>query len=189
MPTKPRGVLARVLMTVLSLALVAGVILAAQPAGAAGRRPDALADAASAALAALGQRRQAYAAVAESVLEPGDRAVVAAETVFAQARLTVALHAAPRAGLDPAALDAVWSTTADQRMVAVFAALSQVGVPYRRNSSNPGVSASTARASPPMRGAWPACRFPAARAARSAPCPTSPWPPSSPATWSSTPVT
>ena len=140
MPTKPRGVLARVLMTVLSLALVVGVILAAQPAGAAGRRPDALADAASAALAALGQRRQAYAAVAESVLERGDRAVVGAETVFAQARLAVALHAAPRAGLDPAALDAVWSATADQRMVAVFAALSQVGVPYRRNSSNPGVS-------------------------------------------------
>src|SRR4029079_1538137 len=76
LPTKTRGVLARVLMTVLSLALVVGVILAAQPAGARGRRPHALADAASAALAALGQRRQAYAAVAESVLEPGDRAVV-----------------------------------------------------------------------------------------------------------------
>ena len=189
MPTKPRGVLARVLMTVLSLALVVGVILAAQPAGAAGRRPDALADAASAALAALGQRRQAYAAVAESVLERGDRAVVGAEAVFAQARLAVALHAAPRAGLDPAALDAVWSATADQRMVAVFAALSQVGVPYRRNSSNPG---SLLRLLGPHHlcvGRGRCVASPQLGQPDQLACPTSRWRPWSPATWSSTPVT
>ena len=107
-----RGVLARVLMTVLSLALVAGVIVAAQPAGAASRRPDALADAAAAALTLLsGSAGSATPPSAEYVLTPATRWWWRPRPVFAQARLAVASLAAPRAGLDPAALDAVWAAT------------------------------------------------------------------------------
>ena len=134
-----RGVLARVLMTVLSLALVAGAIVAARPAGAVSRQQDPLSDAATAALALLRERRVVHAAVGEYVLTSGDPMVVTTEAEFAQARLVVASLAAPRAGLDPAALDAVWAATTEQRLTAVLAALSQVGVPYRGYKAIPGV--------------------------------------------------
>lgn len=139
-----RGVLTRVLMTVLSLALVAGAlmagaIVAARPADAAARRPDALADAAAVALAELGERAAVRAAVAGYVLASGDPVVASADSEFAVARQAVAALAAPRAGVDPAALDAVWAGTTDQRLTAVLAALSQVGVPYRGYKAIPGV--------------------------------------------------
>ena len=134
-----RGVLARVLMTVLSLALVAGVIVAARPAGAISRHQDPLSDAATAALAVLRERAVVHAAVADYVLAPADPMVVSTDTEFAQARWTVASLAAPRAGVDPAALDAVWAATTEQRLTAVLAALSQVGVPYRGYKAIPGV--------------------------------------------------
>lgn len=134
-----RRVLSRVLMLTLSLALVAGAIVASRPAGAISRQADPLSDAATAALTVLSERRAVQAAIAEQVLAPEDPVVASVEARYAQARALVAGLAAPRAGVDPFALDAVWAATTEQRMLAVLAALSQVGVPYRRNSSAPGV--------------------------------------------------
>lgn len=136
-----RGVLTRVLMTALSLALVAGAILAARPAGAravAARQPDVLADAAAGALAALTRRAEVHQAVPESRLLIGDPTAQAAEDAYAHARSTVAVLASARAGVDAPGLDAAWAAATDQRMVAVLAALAQVGVPYRGYKSVPG---------------------------------------------------
>jgi cell wall-associated NlpC family hydrolase len=126
-------------MTVLFLAVLAGTIVAGQPASAATRRADGLADAASVALGALAQRQQVRQAVLDEVLTGDDPFVVATEKRFADARWTVAALAAPRGGVDAVALNSVWARTEERRMVAVLAALSQVGVPYRRNRSEPGV--------------------------------------------------
>jgi cell wall-associated NlpC family hydrolase len=128
-------------MTALSLALVVGAILAARPAGAravVARQPDALADAATTALAALNQRAAVRQLVPASRLVNDDPTVQAAEQAYAAARGAVAALAAPRAGVDGPGLDAVWAATTDQRMVAVLAALSQVGVPYRGFKAIPG---------------------------------------------------
>ncbi len=136
-----RGVLTRVLMTALSLALVAGAILAARPAGAravAARQPDVLADAAAAALAALTWRTEVHRAVPDRRLLTGDPTVQAADDAYAHARSTVAVLTSARAGVDAPGLDAAWAATTDQRMMAVLAALSQVGVPYRGYKSVPG---------------------------------------------------
>lgn len=54
-------------------------------------------------------------------------------------RAALAQLVAPRAKLAAADLDAVWAGTAPARLVALYAALGQVGVPYRRNASAPGV--------------------------------------------------
>jgi cell wall-associated NlpC family hydrolase len=43
-------------------------------------------------------------------------------------------------GLEPAAVRGAWARAGFQRQVAVLAALSQLGVPYRSNTSEPGVS-------------------------------------------------
>ena len=136
-----RGVLARVLMTVLSLAIVAGAILAARPAsarGVAARRADALADAASAALASLVHRAEIRQEVPGRMLVIGSPDVSAAEAAYADALLGVASLAAPRAGVDVPGLDQAWTLASDQRMTAVLAALSQVGVPYRGYKAIPG---------------------------------------------------
>jgi cell wall-associated NlpC family hydrolase len=130
-------VLTRVLLTALTLALAAGVLLSSSAASAVGRRPDALADAAKVALATLGQRQQVHSAVAQQALLPDDPSVVAADASFAGARAAVAALAAPRAGVDPAALDAAWGQTTEPRLIAMLAALSQVGVPYRGYKASP----------------------------------------------------
>jgi cell wall-associated NlpC family hydrolase len=130
-------VLTRVLLTALTLALAAGVLLSSSAASAASRRPDALADAAKAALAVLGQRQQVQSAVAGHVLTPDDPVVAASDASFAGARSAVASLAAPRAGVDPAALDAAWAQATEPRLIAMLAALSQVGVPYRGYKASP----------------------------------------------------
>jgi len=127
-------------VTVVS-ALVAGAILAARPASARAvfsRQPDALADAASTALAALGHRAQVRQEIPAHMLT-GSPDLMAAEDGYAVAIWTVASLAAPRAGVDPLGLDRVWLFSSDQRMTAVLAALSQVGVPYRGYKAIPGV--------------------------------------------------
>ena len=53
-------------------------------------------------------------------------------------RLALAQAVAPAAGVPAEELDATWRATGDQRLVAVYAALSQVGVTYRRNATSPG---------------------------------------------------
>jgi NlpC/P60 family len=72
------------------------------------------------------------AAQALAALRRGDR------SSYLVIRQQVAALVAPRVGLDPGALDAVWSRTDGHRMIAVLAALSQLGVAYHRRSAAPG---------------------------------------------------
>jgi cell wall-associated NlpC family hydrolase len=53
-------------------------------------------------------------------------------------RRALADAVAPAAGVSADELDAVWARTPEPRLVAMYAALGQVGVPYRRNTSAPG---------------------------------------------------
>jgi hypothetical protein len=57
---------------------------------------------------------------------------------YAVLRRRVAVLVGPRAGIDPAQLDAVWAATEPRRMVTVLSALSQLGVPYHRRAASPG---------------------------------------------------
>jgi cell wall-associated NlpC family hydrolase len=45
--------------------------------------------------------------------------------------------AADRAGVPAAELEAVWSTTSQERLTVVYSALAQVGVRYKRSGSTP----------------------------------------------------
>jgi cell wall-associated NlpC family hydrolase len=56
----------------------------------------------------------------------------------AATRLALAQAVAPAAGVPAEELDATWRAASEQRVIAVYAALSQVGVPYRRNATSPG---------------------------------------------------
>ncbi len=47
---------------------------------------------------------------------------------------------ANRLGVDPAMLEQAWRSADDTHQRALMGALSQLGVPYHRNTSNPGVS-------------------------------------------------
>lgn len=90
------------------------------------RQADAVADEAARALA-LAQRYQ----------ETGDAASLES---FERALDAVAVSIAGRLVLDPAALQRAWSEADFEHQTALAAALSQLGVPYRRNTSKPGVS-------------------------------------------------
>jgi cell wall-associated NlpC family hydrolase len=76
--------------------------------------------------------------VATGALPANDPSVWGAEVGYATARSTVAALAAPRAGVDAPGLDGAWAVASDQRMTAVLAALSQIGVPYRGYKAIPG---------------------------------------------------
>ena len=135
------------------------------PGSPAGRRPPAAGPTRwptppSAALAALGQRPACRRRRRPACWHRATRRSWRPRPAFAQARLAVASLAAPRAGVDPAALDAVWAATTDQRMTAVLrrAVAGRRALP--RLQGHPRASASTARASRRTRGAWPACRLP-----------------------------
>jgi cell wall-associated NlpC family hydrolase len=58
---------------------------------------------------------------------------------FEYSRDLTARWAADELLLDPAAMTTAWATAPLRKQVAVLAALSQLGVPYRRNSSEEGV--------------------------------------------------
>lgn len=90
------------------------------------RQADAVADEAARALA-LAQRYQ----------ETGDAASLES---FEQALDAVAVSIAGRLLLDPVAMQQAWSEADFDHQTALAAALSQLGVPYRRNTSKPGVS-------------------------------------------------
>ena len=139
-----RRVLARVLMTVLSIAIVAGAILAARPASAravASRRPDALADAASAALVALGRRAEVRREVPARHARHRRRFGRHRRRVGVRRRSAAPWPRSPRRGpaSTPPASTCAWTAASDQRMTAVLAALSQVGVPYRGYKAEPGL--------------------------------------------------
>ncbi len=126
-----RAVVAAALATtaVSTLALpIAGPLGAqAAPARAMGqaRQADAVADDAASALV-LARRYQ----------ETGD--VVALES-FERSLDGLAVAIAARLALDPAAMRQAWAEADFEHQTAVVAALSQLGVPYRRNTSKPGI--------------------------------------------------
>lgn len=64
---------------------------------------------------------------------------VDAANVFAVPVSAVADLVAAGAGADPAVVRAEFAAAEPRKLVAVFAALSQVGVPYRRYTAKPGV--------------------------------------------------
>jgi cell wall-associated NlpC family hydrolase len=119
-------------------AMTAATVIAPVPAGATGREAEPLAEAASQALAALRGLAEQHAAATLGDLSLADAG--AAERRY-QADLTVvAGELAPRTSAGPEAFLQAWSAAGPTRMTVVLAALAQVGVPYGRNSSNPGSS-------------------------------------------------
>ncbi|MCX6521169.1 MAG: NlpC/P60 family protein [Actinobacteria bacterium] len=89
------------------------------------RQADAVADQAAQALA-LAQRYQ----------ETGDAAAL---TSFEQQLDLMAVTIANRVALDPAEMQRAWAEADLEHQTALVAALSQLGVAYRRNTSKPGV--------------------------------------------------
>lgn len=59
---------------------------------------------------------------------------------FNQIRDALAGEAARRVGADAAAMRAAWRAADQQHQVVLMAAMTQLGTPYHRNSSNPGTS-------------------------------------------------
>jgi hypothetical protein len=118
--TQPRRAAARLVLVLAALTVVG--ILAAPLASARGvarreRQPD---------VAAL-PAQQALDAIRRGDL--GTYLVI---------RQQVAALVAPRIGLDARQLDQVWARTDGHHMSALFAALSQLGVPYHRRASSAG---------------------------------------------------
>jgi cell wall-associated NlpC family hydrolase len=97
-----------------------------------------MADAARDALSALWAR--AFVRIDGSVRNEFagvDPEVSAVADHWTLARRHVADLVAERSSASADLLDRIWRDTSEQRMVAVLAALSQVGVPYRRNAAAP----------------------------------------------------
>jgi len=130
-----RAVVAAALATAgvstLALPLSGPLVVQAAPAGAASgqsraRMADPVADQAAQALA-LAKRYQ----------ETGEQAAL---TSFEQTLDLIAVAIAGRVALDPAEMQRAWADADLEHQTALVAALSQLGVAYRRNTSNPGVS-------------------------------------------------
>ncbi len=81
------------------------------------------------------QAAQALATV-QRYLELGDPALL---DEFALQRDQIAAAVAGRLGLDAAAMQRAWQVADLEHQTALMAGLTQLGVPYRRNSSRPGV--------------------------------------------------
>jgi cell wall-associated NlpC family hydrolase len=62
-----------------------------------------------------------------------------ASGIYLRVRAGLAAKVAAAAGGDAVRVDADWALTTDQRLVAVYTALAQVGVRYRYASSDPDV--------------------------------------------------
>ncbi len=58
---------------------------------------------------------------------------------FARTRLEVAAAVATATGTDPRAVAAAWERAGERRTAVVLTALTELGTPYRRNTSEPGV--------------------------------------------------
>lgn len=58
---------------------------------------------------------------------------------FVAIRDSIATEAARRLGLDAGAMRAAWAKADTSHQVALIAAFTQLGTPYRRNSSKPGI--------------------------------------------------
>jgi cell wall-associated NlpC family hydrolase len=130
-----RAVVAAALATAgvstMALPLAGPLVVQAAPASAASgqsraRLTDPVADQAAQALA-LAKRYQ----------ETGEQAAL---TSFEQTLDLIAVAIAGRVALDPAEMQRAWAEADLEHQTALVAALSQLGVAYRRNTSNPGVS-------------------------------------------------
>jgi cell wall-associated NlpC family hydrolase len=108
------------------LALPAPASAAPAPVAQTRRVADPVADEANRALALL-----------TTASETGDSSV---QATYEHVRAEIAGAIADRIGLDAAQLNVAWAKADVDHQKALMAALGQMGVPYRRNSSKPGVS-------------------------------------------------
>jgi cell wall-associated NlpC family hydrolase len=132
-----RGVVARALTTVaIAVTAVAGVF--AVPAGAASRHDDIVSEAAFQALLDLHALQAHTAAVAWGVEPAGGAA--AAEATYAGDLAVVAGLVSPRTATAPEAFVAAWTAAGETRMTVLLSALTEVGVPYRRNTAESGTA-------------------------------------------------
>ena len=131
------GMLIRVVSAAIAIGAVATLLAA--PAGAASRRDDVLSEAALQTLLDLRALQARRAAVALGTEPAASPAVTAAEAVYAGDLGVVANLVSPRTASSPDAFVAAWSAAGDTRMTVLLSALSEVGVPYRRNTSQEGV--------------------------------------------------
>jgi len=131
------GMLARAVVSA-ALVIITVTGLVAGSAGAATRRSDMLSDVAAQTLADL-RAAQAHRAAVTLGSEPADSPdAAAAETVYAGDLGVLANIVSPRTASAPDAFVAAWTAAGDTRMTVLLSALAEVGVPYRRNTSNPG---------------------------------------------------
>jgi cell wall-associated NlpC family hydrolase len=64
---------------------------------------------------------------------------ISAGAIYARTRVDLAQKVATAAGSDPVTIDQDWAAVSDQRLMAVYSALAQVGVRYRFAASDPAV--------------------------------------------------
>ena len=126
------GSRARALLTTLTAAVAALATLIVGVVGGAPTAAAATVKSSSPVVASAAQ--DALVAYVESVASP-DTAHLAR---YERARDLVAAEAAVELGLDPEEMQAAWSASSTPKQVAVLAALTQLGVPYRRNTSIEG---------------------------------------------------
>ncbi len=129
------GVLVRVAVSV-AIAVTTVATLVAAPAGAARRQYDVVSEAAYQTLLDL-EAVQAHRAAVAMGTEPAS-AAADAEARYAAALGIVAGLLSPRTASGDDAFVAAWAAAGEVRMTVVLSALSEVGVPYRRNASVPG---------------------------------------------------
>jgi cell wall-associated NlpC family hydrolase len=113
------------------LTLVASVILIGAGAGTAearGRAPFTQGDIAPAARAAK-----------QALVDLRSRPDRITALTYVRVRAELAQKVAAAVGADAAKVDRDWNVSPDARLLAVYAALAQVGVPYRYATSDPGV--------------------------------------------------
>jgi peptidoglycan DL-endopeptidase CwlO len=136
MSRKPGEVLKRVLAAVASvLVVLAAVAVLARPAGAGQRESDPLADTAAKSLIDMRGVRvaQVAAALAGGAVNPA-AAIAAYDADLGQ----LAAIVAERTATPAEAFVQAWSSAGEVRMTAMLSALSQAGVPYRSQASEPG---------------------------------------------------
>ena len=122
-----------------AITIAALATLMAPPAGAGTRQADMLSDVAAQTLADLRAAQAHRAAVATGREPAGSPEAATAEAVYAGDLGVLANVVSPRTASAPDAFVTAWTAAGDTRMTVLLSALAEVGVPYRRNTSQPGV--------------------------------------------------
>jgi cell wall-associated NlpC family hydrolase len=133
--------MSRALSSVAASAIALGGVAAIAPGSAdaaSSRQSDVLADVAAGTADHLRSWEASQLAVLAGSASP-DQAAAASATFHGDLELLSNL-VAPRTTSTPDAFVEAWSKADGAHMTALLTALSEVGVPYRRNASNPGVS-------------------------------------------------